>query len=67
MRKEFNSHRIFLVHQYGRRDVMSCEKREEDLLINLSIVYFQISNTYLPESVVNIFLYEEANPVSMCP
>ena len=46
--------------------VTSCEKREEDLFINLSIVYFQISNTYLPESVVNIFLYEEANPVSMC-
>ena len=22
IRKEFNSHRIFLVHQYGRRDVM---------------------------------------------
>ena len=47
--------------------VTSCEKREEDLFINLCIVYFQISNTYLPGPVVNILLYEEANPVSMCP
>ena len=33
--------------------------------ITLSIVYIQISNTYLPE-FLNILLYVEANPVRMC-
>ena len=37
-------------------------QREKDLFITLSIVYIQISNTYLPE-FVNILLYIEANPV----
>ena len=36
--------------------------REEDLFITLSIVYIQLSNTYLPE-FLNILLYVEANPV----
>ena len=31
----------------------------------MSIVYIQISNTYLPE-FLNILLYIEANPVWMC-
>ena len=35
------------------------------LFITLSIVYIQISNTYLPE-FLNILLYVEANPVWMC-
>ena len=38
---------------------------ENDLFITLSIVYIQISNTYLPE-FLNILLYVEANPVWMC-
>ena len=36
-----------------------------DLFITLSIVYIQISNTYLPE-FLKILLYVEANPVWMC-
>ena len=32
----------------------------------LSIVYIQISNTYLPE-FLNILLYVEASPVQICP
>ena len=40
-------------------------QREKDLFITLSIVYIQISNTYLPE-FLNILLYVEANPVWMC-
>ena len=40
-------------------------QREKDLFITLSIVYIQISNTYLPESL-NILLYVEANPVWIC-
>ena len=39
-------------------------QREKDLF-PLSIVYIQISNTYLPE-FLNILLYVEANPVWMC-
>ena len=39
-------------------------QREKDLF-TLSIVYIQISNTYLPE-FLNILLYVEANPVWMC-
>ena len=40
-------------------------QREKDLFITQTIVYIQISNTYLPE-FVNILLYVEANPVWMC-
>ena len=40
-------------------------QREKDLFITLSIVYIQISNTYLSE-FPNILLYVEANPVRMC-
>ena len=40
-------------------------QREKDLCFTLSIVYIQISNTYLPE-FLNILLYVEANPVWMC-
>ena len=40
-------------------------QREKYLFITLSIVYIQISNTYLPE-FLNILLYVEANPVWMC-
>ena len=40
-------------------------QREKDLFITLSIVYIQISNTYLTE-FLNILLYVEANPVWMC-
>ena len=40
-------------------------QREKDLFITLSIVYIQISNTYLPE-LLNVLLYIEANPVWMC-
>ena len=40
-------------------------QRENDLFITLSIVYIQISNTYLPE-FLNILHYVEANPVRMC-
>ena len=40
-------------------------QQENDLFITLSIVYIQISNTYLPE-FLNILLYVEANPVWMC-
>jgi len=39
-------------------------QREKDLFTTLSIVYIQISNTYLPERL-NILLYVEANPVWM--
>ena len=35
------------------------------MFITLSVVYIQISNTYLPE-FPNILLYVEANPVWMC-
>ena len=37
-------------------------QQEEYSFITLSIVYFQISNAFLPE-FVNILLYVEANPV----
>ena len=40
-------------------------QREKDLFITLSIVYIQISNTYLSESL-NILLYVKANPVWIC-
>ena len=40
-------------------------QREKDLFITLSIVYSQISNTYLPE-FLNILLYFKANPEWMC-
>ena len=40
-------------------------QREKDLFITLSIVYIQISNTYLLE-FLNILLYVKANPVWMC-
>ena len=40
-------------------------QREKDMFITLSVVYIQISNTYLPE-FPNILLYVEANPVWMC-
>ena len=40
-------------------------QREKDLFITPSIVYIQISHTYLPESL-NILLYVEANPVWIC-
>ena len=40
-------------------------QREKDMFITLSIVYIQISNTYVPE-FLNISLYVEANPVWMC-
>ena len=39
--------------------------QDEDLFITLSIVYFQISATYLKE-FLNILLYVVANPVWMC-
>ena len=39
-------------------------QREKDLFITMSIVFSQISNTYLPE-FLNISLYVEANPVWM--
>ena len=44
---------IYYIHKF---------QREKDLFITLSIVYVQISNTYLPE-FLNILLYVEANPV----
>ena len=40
-------------------------QQEEYSFITLSIVYFQISNAFLPE-FVNILLYVEANPVWTC-
>ena len=40
-------------------------QRDEDLFITLSIVYFQISNTYLLE-FVNILRCVKANPIWMC-
>ena len=40
-------------------------QRDEDLFITLSIVYFQISNTYFLE-FVNILRYVKANPIWMC-
>ena len=38
---------------------------EKDLFITMSIVYIQISNSYLQE-FLNILLYVEANLVWMC-
>ena len=49
--------------KYGNIFTNSNEKK--DLFITLSIVYIQISNTYLPE-FLNILLYVKANPVWMC-
>ena len=48
--------------QNGRRIFYSLSQREKYLFITLSIVYIQISNTYLPV-FLNIVLYVEANPV----
>ena len=51
--------------QAGKALLKTAFQREKDLFITLSIVYIQISNTYLPE-FLNILLYVEANPVWMC-
>ena len=49
---------------WNNKFINSNEKK--DLFISLSIVYIQISNTYLPE-FLNLLLYVEVNPVWMCP
>ena len=41
-------------------------QREKHLFITLSIVYIQISSTYLRD-FLNILLHVEVNPVWMCP
>ena len=46
-------------------NIFTNSNEKTDLFITLSIVYFQILNTYLPE-FLNILLYVEANPVWMC-
>ena len=58
--------RIFtgLASIWNNKFTNSNEKK--GLFITLSIVYFQISNTYLPE-FLNILRYVEVNPVWMCP
>ena len=49
----FKQHIFTYIHKF---------QQEKDLFITLSIVYIQISNTYLPE-FLNILLYIKANPV----
>ena len=54
--------RIFYRFSLHLKQYIHKFQREKDLFITLSIVYIQISNTYLPE-FLNILLYVEANPV----
>ena len=60
-----NWRRIFYSLSLHLKQYIHKFSREKDLFITLSIVYIQISNTYLPE-FLNILLYVEANPVWMC-
>ena len=60
-----NWRRIFYSLSLNLKYYIHKFQREKDLFITLSIVYIQISNTYLPE-FLNILLYVEANPVWMC-
>ena len=57
--------RIFYSLSLNLKKYIRKFQHENDLFITLSIVYIQISNTYLPE-FLNILLYVEANPVWMC-
>ena len=57
--------RIFYSLSLNLKKYIHKFQQENDLFITLSIVYIQISNTYLPE-FLNILLYVEANPVWMC-
>ena len=57
--------RIFTALASIWSNIFTNSNEKTDLFISLSIVYFQILNTYLPE-FLNILLYVEANPVWMC-
>ena len=51
MRKEFNSHRIFLEHQYGRRDVIRKTLYKRGAPRDPALAYFTTVASLLPKAL----------------
>ena len=62
--KEVKTH-FFIALASIWSNIFTKSNEKKTCLFTLSIVYIEISNTYLPE-FLNILLYVGANPVLMC-